>query len=1000
VVAIGAASLPARGLAADPPAVQAAEHLARTRGMAPAEFSLLYERTAPAGGLWAGKFADAQGNVSTVYRDAAGRFGGTEVLVRSLHPQAAGSALQLKADAALRARVAEVPASTDVGVAVWLDVDAGRAVESVIAAHPELAWDGDRPLVDSLEAARAIRAELWNARRAVYEGAAEAIRPQIEALGGTLAYVSPTAPLVFVDLPAGWADALAGLERVETLGLERSWMHAMSTAGPTVDANWTTGSGDQGNGVRVAVVEYHNVRNTGDMSGKVVASHSSSGTLAYASGSTFDHPTWVAGAIAGSGSYPGTAPGSRIVTASTGGGSASLARDRAVIATTDWAISPSGGDADIVNVSLVQDTSTGSEEARRYFDSVVSEDLRVVVASAGNYSALGTWRVGSPGTGWNVLTVGGTDDRNTSSRGDDRFWYLPGSNGSSYVDPPGTAWNPHGDFNKPNVSAPAVGVRTSNGLAATGTSVSSPIVSGIVAQLLSRAPTLAAWPEALRAVTMAGAIHHTRMPNGSIDADHEGVGSASAMWANRILVAGDGTYGGYRHAALNSTTTQSIQVASGQALKVVLAWNSRAGGSSNLAKTDTLASDLDLRIRLPNGTVIGSYSLDNSYEHVQVTSPTSGTAVIEVIPSRLSAGSQRFALAWSKVGGDGTAPAVTSRAPADREPWAPSSARLTVSFSEPVTGLVSSSVVLTSLGSGSVVSAGLSYNAAARRLTISPGGLAPGGYRLSLTNAIRDLAGNRLAAQSTTFTVIASGGTAAAPVSPQRTVAFAAGSHVGYRFDSAGNVTASKAATLPSASGALAGTRATIAGRPGHWLAITNGIWAGYWIRESSRAGIRGTVDHDALPATTRLQFAAGSHTGYRFGSNGSLTASKTATLSAPSGANVSARAMINGSWHHWVTNGIWAGYWMRETSRAYVLGMRDHRDLLGRTTRFASGTYVGHRWDSAAAVIGSRSGTLASSSGAPAMAWAIINGAPRYLIGAGVWAGHWVPESTAVTSP
>ena len=51
----------------------------------------------------------------------------------------------------------------------------------------------------------------------------------------------------------------------------------MSSAGPTVGANWTSGAGDQGNGIRVAVVEYQNVRNTGDMSGQVVRSHSTTG---------------------------------------------------------------------------------------------------------------------------------------------------------------------------------------------------------------------------------------------------------------------------------------------------------------------------------------------------------------------------------------------------------------------------------------------------------------------------------------------------------------------------------------------------------------------------------------------------------------------------------------------------------------------------------------------------------------------------------------------------
>ncbi len=37
---------------------------------------------------------------------------------------------------------------------------------------------------------------------------------------------------------------------------------------------------------------------------------------------------------------------------------------------------------------------------------------------------------------------------------------------------------------------------------------------------------------------MAGAIHRTPMPDGSKNADHEGTGTASALWANRLLDRG------------------------------------------------------------------------------------------------------------------------------------------------------------------------------------------------------------------------------------------------------------------------------------------------------------------------------------------------------------------------------------------------------------------------------------------------------------------------------
>src|SRR5690606_2050691 len=124
---------------------------------------------------------------------------------------------------------------------------------------------------------------------------------------------------------------------------------------------------------------------------------------------------------------------------------------------------------------------------------------------------------------------------------------------------------------KPNLSAPAVNVRTANGTTGSGTSISSPIVAGIAAQLIARVPTLATWPEATRAILMAGAHRRTPMPGGGYSADHEGVGTASAAWSNRILDRGP--YGGYAFGAMRrgQTVVREVSVMKGQRLHVALA---------------------------------------------------------------------------------------------------------------------------------------------------------------------------------------------------------------------------------------------------------------------------------------------------------------------------------------------------------------------------------------------------------------------------------------------
>ena len=655
----GLLATPARSVAAEPNGAAGARHLAERLGGSPSDFSLVYERHAAVGGppLWSGKYVDTRtGAIHVVYRDAGtGSVAGAELAADRRAARAPRAALDRKADAELRAAVAgqDVPgmaaAATSDGripVGVWLGVDVAGAEAAVIARHPELEWVGDRPIVSDLATARAIRAELWHARAATRVSAAEAIRADVERLGGRIGYVATAAPLVYVDMPAERVAELAELPVVETLGLERTWSTTMSSAGSGVQANWTSGTGDQGAGVRVAVVEYHNVHATGDLSGRVVVNRSTTGSVAYSP--TFDHPTWVAGAIAGrSSTYPGVAPGALIVSSSTGGGGASTTRDRAIIAAADWAASPTGGDSDVVNLSIGQDTATGSEEARRYFDAMAHLDGRLPVAAAGNYVTFGHWNILSPGTSWNALTVGGIDDRNTAGRTDDRIWYYPGSNGSNYRDPAGTTWNQHGDFNKPNVSAPAASVRTANGLAASGTSVAAPIVAGIAAQVIARVPSLALRPEGTRAIIMAGAINRSPMPGGGANADHEGTGTASALWANRILNAGDGPWGGHRLASMTAgqVLAQDISVVAGQKVKVVVSWNSHSSGSTS---SDRLMADLDLRVIGADGAVVGSYSHDNNYEWVEFTAGRTGTARIEVRSTRFEAASERVGLAWTK----------------------------------------------------------------------------------------------------------------------------------------------------------------------------------------------------------------------------------------------------------------------------------------------------------------------------------------------------------------
>jgi hypothetical protein len=82
-------------------------------------------------------------------------------------------------------------------------------------------------------------------------------------------------------------------------------------------------------------------------------------------------------------------------------------------------------------------------------------------------------------------------------------------------------------------------------------------------------------------------------------------------------------------------------------VRIALAWSSHTSGSSNLGKSDTLRADLDLFVRQPNGTTIGSFSFDNSYEAVDLIASSTGTMRIEVRHERFDASSEPYGLAWA-----------------------------------------------------------------------------------------------------------------------------------------------------------------------------------------------------------------------------------------------------------------------------------------------------------------------------------------------------------------
>jgi subtilisin family serine protease len=576
-----------------------------------------------------------------------------------------------------------------------------------------------------------------------------------------------------------------------------------------------------------------------------------------------------------------------------------------------------------------------------------------------------------------------------------------------------SSWGP-----KVDVSAPGSSVQTTNCTTCTyadhdtwgdhtyisGTSFATPNVAGVVALIRARYP--AATPAEVVSRLVAGvddlgyAGWDNRYGRGRVNALRSLGGTASSPGPS----AGDAM-------EPNNTLAAARPIAIGSSITPTL---HPAGDVDTFAVDVPRMGRLDVRVTgvtdsrdypwnrstLPIDPIVELYTtggtllkrVDNEWESgVELASINLASATrIIVRVSNYYANGNRTAYSVRATFVDEVPPRVLGLSPAPGSTMVPPTKVVTFSFSEPVNGVDASSVTLRT-AAGTRLTATVSYDRSTGAVRVVPAMPLPSNtsVRLGLSSSIVDSVGLPLTATSYAFSTMP-GQTYA----PARRVSFATGTHVGHQFGVGGAVLRLKSATLARPSGASTPQRATFGNLPGAWLYVENGIWAGTWIRESGRAHIGGTTQIAALPPTTRVTFRAGTHVGRKYDATGAVIASRSLTITRASGANADAVATINGVRHHRITNGLWAGYWIAESTAAYRPGIIDRLSLSpARRIRLGAGSHTGFTFSSTGVRIGSKSATLAAASGADVSAWAIVNGRAHVLVVNGIWAGYWLPE-------
>jgi Big-like domain-containing protein len=176
-------------------------------------------------------------------------------------------------------------------------------------------------------------------------------------------------------------------------------------------------------------------------------------------------------------------------------------------------------------------------------------------------------------------------------------------------------------------------------------------------------------------------------------------------------------------------------------------------------------------------------------------------------------------------------PSVTGFAPASGATGVGMTPSVRVTFSEPVSNVSSSTVVLWDAVTWKVVGATVALDSSATVATLRPKNpLQPKHrYAVRVSSWIVDADNNQLTYASMLFTT-----TLTQIYSPTRSLTFTAGLHTGHKFSSTGAILATRAYTLARSSGAPTSKRSGITGRSGGWYYVTAGVWAGYWMKEGS----------------------------------------------------------------------------------------------------------------------------------------------------------------------
>jgi Subtilase family len=514
----------------------------------------------------------------------------------------------------------------------------------VIWLHEDTYTPPAPPSPHGVGSAEAVDAYLARADSLHEQAVARVTVPMVARLKamGIAARADTVAPMLFAHLTPEQIGQVAAWSEVDTVYLETPAEPTLNIARSVIGADVVQNLGITGDGVKVAEME---------VGGRVYLHPALAGVIndnAYSCAT--NHSTHVAGIIRSTDRvFAGIAPNVILRVGGSCDGTPSEILERSTVA-ADWG-------ARVFNLSFGRYTDQLPDYQSLYYDSMVRNRRRSVIVAAGNRGATGCPQgtngvVNSPGTAYNVLTVGDFDDQNTPSLDDD------------VMDPCSSWKNPvslNGDREKPEVVAPGANIlstfRFSNGVFGfnnmSGTSMAAPMVTGGAALLIQRVPILATWPEIVKAILMASATHNIE---GDFRlSEFDGAGGIRLDRADLVAQGSLGNWGGIYYPCSQPANLDlaTMSLLAGRPTRAVMAWDTNP--PSNFFLVGLYAyrptADLDLEILDPSGNMVDvSNSYDNTYEIVQFTPAVSGDYTLRAVKYRCDGTDAGFlGFAWTRL---------------------------------------------------------------------------------------------------------------------------------------------------------------------------------------------------------------------------------------------------------------------------------------------------------------------------------------------------------------